>query len=48
VATIEVNLQSNPIVPTDCSTGVGLPWPDCDGQNGPDFSICGSWTGMVM
>ncbi len=42
VATIEVNLQSEPIVPTDCSTGVGLPGPDCDGNGNPDFSICGS------
>ncbi len=45
VATIEVNLQANPIVPTDCSTGVGLPGPDCDGDGNPDFSICGSLDG---
>jgi len=42
VATIEVNLQAEPIIPTDCSTGVGLPGPDCDGNGNPDFSICGS------
>ena len=40
VATIEVALPGQ-----SCSTGFGVPGPDCDGQNGSDFEICGSLDG---
>ena len=47
VATIEINLvfdeDGNPSGdPANCSTGVGLPGPDCFGTGEPTFYICGS------
>ncbi|OIP49020.1 MAG: hypothetical protein AUK28_04220 [Desulfobacterales bacterium CG2_30_60_27] len=41
VATIEVNLTAA----GNCSTPVGAPGPDCDGNGSPDFFICGSADG---
>jgi len=41
VATIEVNLASA----AGCSTPVGAPGPDCNGDSSPDFYICGSTDG---
>lgn len=42
VATIEVNLSGDP---ANCTTGIGLPGPDCNGDSNPDFHICGSLDG---
>jgi len=40
VATIEISIGSAD--GSDCSTGIGLPGPDCFGTGDPTFYICGS------
>ena len=39
VATIEINMSGDF---TNCTTGIGLPGPDCFGTGEPSFYICGS------
>ena len=43
VATIEISIGSED--GTDCSTGVGVPGPDCFNAGAPSFFICGSFDG---
>jgi len=50
VATIEINLSFDANGtpsgnPANCSTGIGLPGPDCFGTNEPTFYICGTVDG---
>jgi hypothetical protein len=50
VATIEINLAFDSSGapsgnPANCSTGVGLPGPDCFGTGSPTFYICGTVDG---
>ncbi len=40
VATIEVAGSAD-----SCTTGAAAPGPDCDGQGGPDFQLCGTFDG---